>query len=250
VRLIAVRIDYQISCSYDIEVSFPHNTATYVSYPASLGTPLIYSLVNFQSIHEKIGIAVETAKILDDSRYLTMAVLKHLENVEIDESRPKLSSIADMIQNRISKLPTGAELDSKVYNDNIYKSCRTAALIYTRAVLGHMPLSQACTMVDLQQLWSSMWRVTLKQWKLIPGIFLWVIVSALQAAQATPHGRFLKSMFKAASSYMAMEHFEVVDASLMNVVKVQRWLRASQTMKTVKDSIGSGKRLDYLHNYR
>lgn len=80
---------------------------------------------------------------------------------------------------------------------------------------------------------------------------MWIILSGLQAAQGTPHGRFLKSMFKAAASYMSLEHFDVVDASLMNFVKMQTWLRsARRDYVTVEPKPLAVKNLAYIHNYK
>lgn len=247
--LIKNSIDYQIACSYDIDLTFPHNTATHVTYQAYVSTPWIYSLISFTRMQDQLNIAPETAAILDDMRYLQILTLKAIETAQFDST--KLASEAKWIQARIAALPSGAEERSPLLGDNIYKSCRTAALIYIRAILTYTPLSKACTLQDLNQLWSSMWRVTLTKWKKVPGIFVWIILSGLQAAQSTPHGRFLKSMFKAAVSYMSLDYFEVVDASLMNFVKMQTWLRTVRC-----DEVGNGETpqaadsLAYIHNYK
>jgi hypothetical protein len=106
-------------------------------------------------------------------------------------------------------------------------------------------------MQDLNQLWSSMWRVTLTQWKQIPGIFVWIILSGLQAAQGTPHGRFLKSMFKAAAAYMSLDYFDVVDASLMNFIKMQTWLRSAEEDRETNGAMPLAvNSLAYMHNYK
>jgi hypothetical protein len=69
-----------------------------------------------------------------------------------------------------------------------------------------------------------MWRVKLSWWKQIPGIFLFIIASALSATELTPHGRFTKAMFKTATSFIGLDYFDFVDAALMGFVKLQ-WLR-------------------------
>lgn len=246
--LIDLSIDYQITCSYDVELTFPHSTATHVTYPAYISTPWIYSLISFTSIQVQLKIAPETAAILDDMRFLQITTIKASEEAQRDPS--KLTSEAEWIQSRILALPSGSEPTSPLSKDNIYKSCRTAALIYIRAILTRTPLSQTCSVQDLNQLWSSMWRVTLTQWKQIPGIFVWVILSGLQAAQSTAHGRFLKSMFKAAIAYMSLEHFEVVDASLMNFVKMQTWLRSARGDSVSGLTPQAVQSLAFMHNYK
>ena len=94
-----------------------------------------------------------------------------------------------------------------------------------------------------------MWRVTLTRWKQIPGIFVWVILAGNQAAQETPHGRFLKSMFKASTSYIALDYFEVVDAALMTYVRLQRWLRQEKEVEVVPPEVVP-RPMEFLHNYK
>ncbi len=69
-----------------------------------------------------------------------------------------------------------------------------------------------------------MWKVQLSRWKQIPGIFLFILLSVIPAAQDTVYGRFLKSMLKAATSYISLEYWDVVDGSLMAFVRLQKWL--------------------------
>lgn len=214
-----------------------------------MSTPLIYSLVTFSSIKQDLDIAVETALILDDIRFMLMAVLRLLETPQTEEELRKLNTTCEWIQNRILSLPDGLDLESPLSNDNIHKSVRSAALIYSRSIIQRTPLSKACTLIDLNHLWASMWRVTLTRWKQIPGIFVWVILAGNQAAQETAHGRFLKSMFKAATSYMALDHFEVVDAALMNYARLQRWLRQGREVVVSLPDVMPAP-MDFLHNYQ
>jgi len=98
--------DYQISCSYNLDLSFPHIIAPFVRYPPFRSTPLLYSLVRFTSVTEKLKIAKEAAMILDDMRFLTMAVLKQVDVLPREEERIKLSITSTWIQARISLLQT------------------------------------------------------------------------------------------------------------------------------------------------
>lgn len=81
----------------------------------------------------------------------------------------------------------------------------------------------------------------------MPGIFLFIILSANQAGQTTPHGRLLKSMFKASSSYMALDHWDVVDGALMSYLKLQRWLGDARVKEESMVDPGS---MQFLHVYR
>ncbi len=110
-----------------------------------------------------------------------------------------------------------------------------------------------------------MWRIKLSRWKQIPAIFLYIILSAVPAAQATQHGRFLKGMMKTTSSYLGLEGggkgWEVVDCVLGNFVKLQEWMRGDEVLTEGKEreqengerKSGDGNRadkLEFLHIYQ
>ena len=212
-----------------------------------MSTPLLQSERSFADHAEDIGISVQTACILDDMRFLLQAVITQTDNnrENIDsKDQQKLITTSTWIRDRIAVLPEKNGQGSSPANDFIYQSCRKAALIYCKAILELTPLSQACTLQDLNQLWSSMWRVTLSQWKKIPGIFIWVLLSANQAAQDTAHGRFLKSMLKSASFYIALQNWQIVDGSLGAFVRLQRWLREGTVSEQSFEPLDSHNRND------
>jgi hypothetical protein len=242
----STRCDYYISCSYRCEPYFPHNIRFIASYPPHLNTPLLYSQVQFSSITTRLGIAKETATILDDMRFLIQAVIKQVNREPTDVEKLKLIKTSSWIRDRILQLPEGIN-DHPLANDFLYKSCRIAALIYCKSIIERIPLYKACLLHDLHHLWGNMWRITLTRWKGIPGIFLFIILSANQAAQNTPYGRFLKNMLKASSSYIALDNWEVVDGSLISFLKLQKWLGDG----IVKAEYSSdAKVMEFMHIYR
>ena len=163
--------------------------------------------------------------ILDDMRFLTTSICQQIEVEPTRKGEEKMKLLAIWVRDRTLASSNGNESDGPLSNDHIYKCCRKVALIYCQAIVNRCSLAQACTMQDLNQLWASMWRITLSQWKRIPGIFIWVLLAVNPAAQNTPHGRLLKSLLKSASLYVALEHWELIDGSLMSFVRLQRWLR-------------------------
>jgi hypothetical protein len=253
-KLTEIRVDYQISCSYDFELSFPHNVSNSRPYPPRMSTPLLYSQIYFVSIAEELQISKEVAIILDDMRFLTTSVVRQVDRTLSDEEISKLWTTSMWIQDRISAMPDGNDPASHLTTDYIYKACRIAALLYCKAIVQRTPLSRVCTMQDLNQLWANMWRVTLTRWKQTPGVFLWILFSANPAAQETPHGRFLKSMLKATSSYLALDYWDIVDGASMAYVKLQRWLRREAAgMGAVGVGMGVAKPerdMSFLHNYK
>jgi antitoxin component HigA of HigAB toxin-antitoxin module len=73
-------VDYNITTTYDLETSFPHNIAIYPSHPAHILTPLVSSSgVTFVDKHEELGISNETATILDNMRFLILSTIKTVD---------------------------------------------------------------------------------------------------------------------------------------------------------------------------
>lgn len=193
-------------------------------------TPLVSSRgVSFAGSAEQLGISRETAALLDDMRFLLLATIRRADHQIDPKDRIKLNMTATWTRDRISSLPTGNEPDSLLANDFVYKSCRSAAMIYCRGITDHISLSIVCGMRDLDELWGSLGRVSLTRWKQTPGIFLWVLLSAIQGAEPTPYGRFLKSMLKGVTRYMSVDNWDLVDAACMGFVRLQRWLRAGRS---------------------
>ncbi|PMD57233.1 uncharacterized protein K444DRAFT_535084, partial [Hyaloscypha bicolor E] len=225
VRKMVLHIDYNVACSYDIEPAFSHVEPTQPRHPVEMSIPFVAAEQDFCSITEELQIGKETATILDDMRFVILALIKHAEQDSAEPEQMKLTATATWIRDRIASLPDGSSLASPLASDFIYKSCRIAALIYCKAIVERSSLTKVCTLKELTHLWATMWRVKLSRWKQIPGIFLFVIASALSAAELTPHGRFTKAMFKTATSFIGLDYFDFVDAALMAFVKLQRWLR-------------------------
>ena len=190
-----------------------------------MSTPFLQSERNFSDHSKVLSISTETAIILDDMRFLLQAVISQINRDRHPDSgsfesndEEKLISTSTWVRDRIACLIGAAD-------DFIYQSVRKAALIYCKSIVERTSLSHACTLQDLNGLWVNMWRIPLSRWKKTPGIFIFILLSANQAAQDTAHGRFLKSMLKSASFYVALDNWEVIDGTLGVFVMLQRWLR-------------------------
>ncbi|PVH85216.1 hypothetical protein DL98DRAFT_651089 [Cadophora sp. DSE1049] len=245
-RRMILLMDYHIACSYNGDPIFPHDIEVPTKYPPHMSIPFIPPPTDFIYNELDIQISKQTAMILDDMRFLMLAILNQVDREASEKERKKLEATSMWIQNRISSLPDGSDLSDNLSRDHIYKSIRLASLIYCKAIVSRTSLAKSCTLSDLNHLWANMWQVKLSRWKQIPGIFLFIILAAIPAAQDTAHGRFLKSMLKTTSSYIAMEYWDVADASLMAFVKLQRWLR-NGGVDAVK--VGQQKPLEFLHIY-
>jgi hypothetical protein len=211
-----------------------------------IGTPFVASDTTFLSTIDILKISQETAMILDDMRFLMTAILNYISSPPSEIEKAKFQTTAVWVHDRINALPDGTVPDSPLARDQIYKSVLIAAHIFCRAITSRTRLSKACTILDLQKLWANMWKVKLSRWKETPGIFLFIILAAIPAAQETPHGRFLKSMLKTTTAYISLQNWDVVDCTLMSYVQLQRWLRGDQGVGTV---VETAKSLEFVHFY-
>ena len=243
--LISSSTDYCLCVTYDWEPLFEHLVNEPAEYPVYISIPFIAATSSFVKIASQLKISKETAIILDDIRFLFTATVHQLDGDISELEKAKIASTSTWIQQRISDMPDGSQ-DPLLDQDFIYKSCRIAALVYCNAIVSCIPLSKACSLTDLNQLWAIMWQVKLSRWKQIPGIFLSIMLAAAPAAQHTPHGRFLKNMMKATALSMTLDSWEVVDKSMYTYVNLQRWLRRRGEV-----ALGSSppKALEFLHFY-
>ncbi|KAH8595239.1 hypothetical protein B0O99DRAFT_162464 [Bisporella sp. PMI_857] len=223
-RKMVILCDYYISCTRGSELSFPHMVHnTIISLPG-MTSPFLPSLTQFSKLATKLRIAPQTALVLDDMHFLFRALLAHIDHHAPADQEAKIQKTALWVQNRISSLANPTEPSITSEQGFIHANILTASQIYCRAILTHTSLAHACTVSDLNAIFATMWRVSLTRWKQIPGIFLFAVLSLIQAAQNRPQGRLLKSMFKTASSYVALEQWDVVDGMLMAFWRLARWL--------------------------
>ena len=244
--LISSSTDYCLCVTYDWEPWFEHLVKEPSEYPVHISIPFITATSSFAKIASQLEISKETAIILDDMRFLLRATVHQLDGDVSELEIAKIASTSTWIQQRISDMPDGSQSPLLV-QDFIYKSCRIAALVYCNAIVSRIPLSKACSLTDLNQLWAIMWQVKLSRWKQIPGIFLFIMLATAPAAQHTPHGRFLKNMMKATALSMMLDSWDVVDLSMYTYVNLHRWLRRGSEV-----ALGSipPKALEFLHFYR
>ena len=244
--LISSSTDYCLCVTYDWEPWFEHPVKEPSEYPVHISMPFITATSSFVEIASQLEISNETAGILDDMRFLIKATVHQLDGDVSESEIAKIASTSTWIQQRISDIPEGSQSPVH-FQDFIYKSCRIAALVYCNAIVSRIPLSKACSLTELNQLWINMWHVKLSRWKQIPGIFLFIMLAAAPAAQHTPHGRFLKNMMKATSLSMMLDSWEAVDKSLYTYVELQRWLRRGSEVDLGSDP---PKALEFLHFYQ
>lgn len=128
---------------------------------------------------------------------------------------------------------SSANLDGAylAYNaqDIMYQAVRRAALIYTRAIMARRRLGDpaVCSEVEFLELWTTVWKVPLRSWKMVLGVFVWIMLSMIPASRGTRHERFVKSMLTIGLVQMALEDWEVAEQSMKGALSVVAWLVGS-----------------------
>ena len=243
-QLTRFRTDYQVAstleCEPFLEDAFEsHYIPIFVMYPFELDSPLLQSRLRFIDSASDLKIGVETATILDDMRFLTTSVISMTKDeLSSTQEKGKFLATATWIHKRLA-VPSHPDLAG----DFVYQSVRSAAIVYSAAILSHTPLSQACSTANLRHLWANMWRVSLSRWKQTPGIFYWIVLCVTPFAKDKQEGRFLKGMFAAATIAIGLVDWDVVMGMLRGFLAVQRWLRSS-----LKPLEGTETRLDPFKN--
>lgn len=110
--------------------------------------------------------------------------------------------------------------------DVIYQAVRQAALIYARAIMLRRPLRdhRVCSPEDFLRLWTTVWRVPLRAWKALLGVFVWVVLCVVPASRATPHERFVKNCLEVGLVQMGLESWEVAEKGMDGALRLMRWL--------------------------
>lgn len=115
------------------------------------------------------------------------------------------------------------------YPDIMYQAVREAALIYARAIMHRKPLRDpaVCSQEDFFRLWTTIWRVPLRSWKGVLGVFVWVALSITPASRGTPHERFVKSFLTVGLVQMGLEDWDVAEKGMRGALTLVEWLAGS-----------------------
>jgi hypothetical protein len=108
--------------------------------------------------------------------------------------------------------------------DFLYATVRQTALLYARAAATRTPLSVVCPVPQFFLVWSTAFRVSLKEWHRRLGLFLWVIIAILPTAGLTPIADVAKSLLHIGSVQIGLDHWDLAVEMLSSAVKVVGWL--------------------------
>lgn len=92
-----------------------------------------------------------------------------------------------------------------------------------------------CSEEDFFSLWVTVWRIPLKAWKGVLGIFVWTILSIVPASRSTQHARHVKSMLMVGLTQAGSEDWDVCEKAMKGAVKLVTWLSGSA--EVVQDNV-------------
>lgn len=108
--------------------------------------------------------------------------------------------------------------------DFMYRVIRMAALVTIRAIKNRQPLSEAGTLEEFLEVWTTTWRVPLTTWRGTIGIFNWAMVSIVPLSHGGAHERFARTMYAISMVSRAMEDWGLFMEASGVTMKLQRWL--------------------------
>lgn len=110
--------------------------------------------------------------------------------------------------------------------DIMYQAVRQTALIYARAIMSRKPFQDpsVCSQEEFLGLWTTIWKVPLRTWKGVLGVFVWIILSITPASRGTPHSRFVKSLLTVGMTQMGLEDWDVADKGMKGALTLVGWL--------------------------
>ncbi|TDZ38265.1 hypothetical protein CTRI78_v010907 [Colletotrichum trifolii] len=109
--------------------------------------------------------------------------------------------------------------------DYMYQAIRLAAIVYSRAIMNRVPLSEACSQLEFLQIWTTTWRVPLSTWNAAVGIFHWIMLSIAPTCLTTPHARFVKNMLMVSTLALGVENWAVLMGAARAGLRMQHWLK-------------------------
>lgn len=108
--------------------------------------------------------------------------------------------------------------------DFIYATVRQVALLYSLAASRQVSLSEICPVPRFMSIWADLWRVSMKRWHSLLGVFLWVVIALLPTGRQTQFASMVKSLLHIGTVQMGLDQWEVCIGMLRRAVGVVCWL--------------------------
>ncbi|KAF9876967.1 hypothetical protein CkaCkLH20_05813 [Colletotrichum karsti] len=225
---IMILTDYEIACCFETDLYWQENDPVRdeeipipTAWPDRYDSPLLGSSTSFESIAEKFGMCVETARILDDVRFLTMSVTSV---ATMPTGAPKIRSTASWLYDKLRGMPGLRPTATSSEADWMRETIRLAALIYSWAVKSLRQISEFDDQEVLEDAYTAMRRVRLVTWKKMPGVFLWIMLVAAPNAGPDAKGRFVRRKMAVTGLSIGFEDFVLGISYLKSFWTVQQWI--------------------------
>lgn len=208
----------------------------------------------FVDVRGALGLGLEAATILDDVRFLTLAITAPSwqldEGLSRTEAVAKVRTTAFFITSRLEALPDaaihhdkGIRAGTRAEDDLVTETIRVAALVFSDAIATARPLSDIKKARDAEVvLVAGIKQVSPARWKKMIGVYLWIaLVAASQVSPATAQTsdcqrlggsddgsdtteKFLRRKVAAAAQAVGQAEYGLSIAYLRSFWLVQRWL--------------------------
>ncbi|OIW22573.1 hypothetical protein CONLIGDRAFT_556809, partial [Coniochaeta ligniaria NRRL 30616] len=227
---IVVLTDYEISCGFETDVCWQDDgpfLADRIPVPSTwtrgFDSPLISSKASFEDSMVDLGLTEAAAKILDDVRFLVTSIT---DPPSEESTTLKIRSTACWILNKLEALPQASAGTTPGDDDLIQDTIRLAALVHCRSI-GNLTLISKLpqpSVSRLEELYTTMRKVSLTRWKKTPGIFLWIMLVLCPSAASDRRGRFIRRKMAVAGLSIGFEQFPLGISYLRAFWLVQRWI--------------------------
>lgn len=202
------------------------------AWATGFDSPLIPSTVSFRSNLPDLGISLDAAKILDDMRFLITSITN--QPSETNRRATILSTASWFLNSLETKRMAASTGPSPSEADLITSTIHLAALLHTRSIATLTPISRLSGpfVGQLEELYTTMRKVSLSRWKETPGIFLWIMLVLCPSSVSDRRGRFIRRKMAVTGLSIGFEDFPLGISYLRGFWLVQRWIeRESQRNK-------------------
>jgi hypothetical protein len=196
----------------------------------SFETPLYESGASFSTVLENFYLPFALTTILDDLRHLVSSIanfvtIKGDPDPLIQQQESAAISVRALhLHDTIISLPSIPISPSSPPADLIHEILRTTTIIYATALSSHIPISSIYTPDLRQQIYSEIFKVSLSDWKRIPGLFLWILLVASPGSGKDALGRLLRTNETLAAMYIGLKDFGFAIECLKAFWVVQKWI--------------------------
>ncbi|KAK0631145.1 hypothetical protein B0T17DRAFT_599198 [Bombardia bombarda] len=188
-------VDFAVACCFETKLCVQDWKQAMSSAPPfcppllkdnfTLISPLLPSSRSFMQLRDTLAISSKAARILNGVLSLTLAITSPATSTVRGHSKdlPIIQAATALDQLLVLSLSGEGNIEEEGEGALLNSTIRLAARIYTKAILYRQPISHPRIKDETlsQQLYTNIKLVGARRWKLIPGIFLWVLLVA------TPH---------------------------------------------------------------